>query len=151
MFESILTAAAVWREILHISEWTGLSIGVIVALAALVYLDPRLFKPALIAAGIVTIAYASVMYGDHVGRADVEAQWAAARAAAIKAEEARDRVVAQQLEQKYAPQLAMLDKQAKDNKDQANAYERKIMALMARSPAGSACQLGDAAERVRHR
>lgn len=150
MFEGILTAAAIWREILHISEWTGLGIGVIVALAALVYLDPRLLKPTLIAAGIVAIAYAGVMYGDHVGRADVEAQWADARAAAIKAQEARDRLAARQLEQTYAPQLAELEKQAKDNKDQADAYERKIMALLARTPAG-ACELGDAAERLRHK
>jgi hypothetical protein len=148
MLESMLTAAAVWREVLHISEWTGLSIGVVVALAGLVYLDPRLLKPALIAAGIIAIAYGCVMYGDHVGRADVQAQWAAERAAAVKAGEARDRLAELELDQKYAPQLAALAKQAQDNKDQADAYERKLAAL---SPAGSACQLGDAAQRVRHR
>src|SRR5580692_2974977 len=129
MYEGILTAASLWREILHVSEWTGLSIGMIVAIAALVYLDPRLLRPALIAAGVVAIAYAGVMYGDHVGRADVEAQWADSRAAAAKAAQAHDRLVGVELEQKYSPQLAALTKQARDNKDQADAYERKIMAL----------------------
>jgi hypothetical protein len=60
---------------------------------------------------LVGIGYAGLLYGDHVGRADVEAQWADARKAAIAAEQERDAMVEQQLEAEIsARRLAELQK-----------------------------------------
>lgn len=149
MLEAAGYALSAWRTVAHISEWTGLSIGALAVLAGLVYLDPRLLKPALIAAAVLAIAYAGVLYGDHTGRADVEAQWADARKAAIAAADERDTMTEQTLTATYAPQLATLEEQARANKERADAYERQILRLLAKDPAGPACELGAAADRVR--
>ncbi len=141
---------AAWREILHISEWTGLSVGALAAMAFIVYLDPRLLKPALIAGGVVAIAYFSMIYGDKVGRADVQAQWDAAREAAVKAQDRRDTSIDKTLQEKYAQALQALQSQ----KDRADANDEKVKFLQGSGkpkPVSASCQLGTAANRVRHK
>lgn len=89
MFQAIHIAAGVWHQVAKLSELTGLSVGVLAGLAGLVYLDPRLLKPALIAAAGAIAIYGSVLYGDRMGyvdgraagRAEIQRQWDAARAA----------------------------------------------------------------------
>ena len=147
MLDAIGVAFSAWRTVAHISEWTGLSIGALAVLAGLVYLDPRLLKPALIAAGVLTIGYAGILYGDAKGRADVEAHWADARKAAIAAAEERDAMAEQSLTEKFTPQLSALERESRDNKERADAYEHQI--LSAKDPAAGRCELGAAAERVR--
>lgn len=155
MFEGIAGLLAVWRTVLHVSGWTGLSVGALAAIALVVYLNPALLRPAIRAAVVIAVAYAGVLYGDATGRADVEAQWKDAREAAIAAEQERDAAIAEGLERKYAPQLEALKKQASTNKEQADGYEKKLLALMARSAAGgnraAGCELGDLADRLHQR
>jgi hypothetical protein len=151
MFEAVEQLAAGWRTIAHVSEWTGLSIGALAAIGALVFYDPRLLKPAIGAAVLVGIGYAGVLYGDHAGRADVEAQWADARKAAIAAGIERDQMAEQQLQAKFGPKLDELQRQAADNKRKADDYERKLLTAKVAdaSKPGAVCELGDAADRVR--
>jgi hypothetical protein len=152
MFEVLQAIAGAWRSIAHISEWTGLSIGALAAIAAVVYLDPRVLRPALVVAIVILLVYFGVLYGGHVGRADVEAQWADARKAAIAAASERDAMTERTLEQKYAPRLAALEKQAADNKARADGYESRIIGLLAKGTSSrGACALGAAADRVHAR
>lgn len=147
MFNAVIDAAASWRGILHVSEWTGLSLGALASIALLVYLDPRVLKPAILLAIGLLLLYGGTLYGDHTGRADVEAQWADAREAAIKADQERDTMIEQKLEAKYQPQLAALQKLADERNARAAANERKI-ATNSKAPARGACLLGAAANRV---
>ncbi len=154
MFEALEQLGAAWRTIAHVSEWTGLSIGALAAIGALVFYDPRLLKPAIGAAVLVGIGYAGVLYGDHAGRADVNAQWADARKAAISAADERDQMAEQTLQAKYGPRLDELQRQAGENKRKADDYERKLLAAKvaeAGKPSSSraVCELGDAADRMR--
>ncbi|MGY4295357.1 hypothetical protein ACVWXN_003452 [Bradyrhizobium sp. i1.4.4] len=156
MFEALEQAAAAWRTIAHVSEWTGLSVGALAVIGAFVAYNPRLLKPAIAAAVAVGIAYAGTLYGAGVGRAEIEAQWADARTAAIDAEHERDQMAEQQLQAKYGPRLAELQTQAADNKRKADDYERKLLAGMAKAAvaktggtkSGGACELGAAADRM---
>jgi hypothetical protein len=146
MFEGLQDLAAAWRTILHISEWSGLSVGALAAGAGLVYLRPALLKPVIFGAVGVGLLYLGVIHGDRVGRADVNAQWADARKAAIKADQERDAMIEQKLEAKYQPQLADLQKQADARKARAEANERKIASVSRGQP--GRCLLGAAADRV---
>jgi hypothetical protein len=150
MFDGISNVLAAWREVVHISEWTGLSIGALATIAFVVYLDPRILKPALVVAIVILLVYFGVLYGDKVGRADVNVQWADARAAAEIARKKRDAEIELKLEAKYQPQLEDLQKQADERKARADAYEAKIARLSKRQGA-VACLLGDAANRVRRK
>lgn len=153
MFEMLADAAAAWRTVVHVSEWSGLSIGALVAGAGLVYLLPAARKAAILGAILVVACWICLIHGDRVGRADVEAQWADARKAAIAADKERDAMIGAQLEATYKPKLAELQKQADERKAKADSYERKIVALLAKgpekAPAGNACLLGAAANRMR--
>lgn len=151
MFEALEQLGATWRTIAHVSEWTGLSIGALAAIGALVFYDPRLLKPAIGAAVLVGIGFAGVLYGDHIGRADVEAQWDDARKAAITAADERDQMAEQTLQARYGPRLDELQRQAGENKRKADEYERKLLAAMSKDAGGKvggACELGDAADRM---
>lgn len=150
MFEGLQDIVAAWRTIVHISEWSGLSIGALAAGAALFVYVPVMRRLVIRGAVLVLVGWVCLIHGDRVGRADVEAQWKDARAAAIAAEQERDTMVEQQLEGKYAPQLDALKKRAADNKVRADGYERKIIAMLANAgSAAHACELGDAADWVR--
>lgn len=150
MFEGLADIAAAWRTIAHISEWTGLSVGMLAGGVALFIYVPVARRLVIRGGVLVLVGWVCLIHGDRVGRADVEAQWADARQAAIAAEQERDQMVEQQLEGKYAPQLEALKKRAADNKVRADGYERNIIAMLAKpGDAPHACELGDAADRVR--
>ena len=152
MFEWLVTLGAAWRTVLHVSEWSGLSIGALAAGAALIYLVPASRKLVILAAIGVVIGWVCLLHGDRVGRADVEAQWADARRAAIAATADRDQLAELTLEAKYQPQLIDLQKQADARKAKADAYERQIITLLAKNQgARNVCELGLAADRMRHK
>jgi hypothetical protein len=148
MFEGLEDLAAAWRTIAHISEWTGLSVGMLAAGAGLVYLRPALLKPVILGAVGVGLLYLGIIHGDRVGRADVNAQWAHAKAKADAAQKQRDADIGRELEATYQPKLADLQKQSDERKARADVFETKISALLKRTPANS-CLLGAAADRVR--
>lgn len=144
----MLELFAAWREIVHISEWTGLSLGALAALAALAYFV-RIPLPTVIRAVVLIVAvYFSLITGETFGARDKQRQWDASRAAAAEASRKHDAEVTEQLAQKYNPELEQIQKQAQTNKDLADGYEKKIMALMAKKSATGACQLGDMAGRL---
>lgn len=155
MFEALETAASAWRTIVHVSEWSGLSIGLLAAGAALVAFVPIARKPVIKGAVLVIVGYVGLIYGDRVGSADVQAQWADARKAAIAAEKEREAMIEHKLEQTYGPKLADLQKQSAERKARSDRYERQIITLRAKQAAGTAparsCELGAAADRVQRR
>jgi len=113
MFEGLQDIAAAWRTILHVSEWSGLSIGALAAGALLIYLVPASRKLVILGAILVLVGWICLIHGDRVGRADVHAEWDAAKAAAAAAQAKRDADIGQELEAKYQPKLADLQKQAR--------------------------------------
>lgn len=157
MFETL----SAWREVGHLAEYTGLSVGMLAGCGALFLYVPgvRLFAcaGALLAAGFWFGSIRGEVGGHRDGKAEVQAQWDDAREAAIKADEDRDVMIGQQLEQKYGP----LREQAAADKARADDYASRIGTLT-RGGAGSpraaaiggakavaaavaACELGDAA------
>ena len=85
MFEVLGDIASGWRTILHISEWSGLSIGTL-AIGVFLFIYVPLARKAVILVAIgALISLVSVIHGDRVGSADVHAEWAEARKAAIAA------------------------------------------------------------------
>lgn len=154
MFEQIDILLAGWRTLLHLSEWSGLSIGVLAAIAVVIWLRPALLKPALLAAGLVAFGFSCVIYGDHAGRTDKQREWDAARVAAEAAAVRRDGEVAVTLEQTYLPRLKTLQAEADARKAQGDQYEAKILALIAagqpKGAAPAACLLGAVAGRLHH-
>lgn len=161
MFEILKDVAAAWRTIVHVSEWSGLSIGLLVVIVVLVYCVPSLRKAALIGAGVVFLGWLCVIHGDRVGRADVEAQWADARKAAIAADQDRDLLNELNLRSEYGSQLTTLERRAVDNKKRAEDAEHTSLGLLAKvaalrksggkpgGQAGGACKLGIASDRLR--
>jgi hypothetical protein len=148
MYEGLQDIASAWRTIVHVSEWSGLSIGALAAGAGLVYLRPALLKPVIAAGVVVGLCWICVIHGDRVGRADVEAQWADARKAAIETEAERKIMIEQQVDLRYQPMLAELKQQSDERKARADANERKLAVLSKGAPARNACELGAAADRV---
>lgn len=153
MFDGLLAFLSAWREILHISEWSGIGLGLLACIAAGVYFIGIPIGAAIRVAALVITAYVCLLIGDAVGARDKQKQWDAARAAAETAQVARDRLVEQQLEAKYRPQLEALQKQAQANKDAADGYQKKIVGMLAQPAggavkAGGACQLGSLAGRL---
>lgn len=136
MFEIL----AAWRTVLHISEWTGLSIGALAGAVALFIFVPTARQIAILAGAAVVIAYFAVVYGDTKGRADVKAQWDAAEVQAEQARVARDAQVAQEIEAKFAAAFA----------DDGKAKQDEIDTLKAVAAAGDSCPLGDAALQLRN-
>lgn len=153
MFEALQSALAVWRTVLHISEWSGLSIGALAGGAALVYYVPLARKFVVRGAVVVVVGWVCLIHGDRTGRVDLQAQWDAAKAAAEHAQQMRDAGIAFDLQRQYQPQLEALQQQSDERKARADAYEQKIVALLAKPPqpgaAADRCQLGVAAVRMR--
>lgn len=152
MFEALADVAAAWRTLLHISEWSGLSLGALVGGAALIYLVPASRKLVILGAVGVLIGYVCVIHGDRVGRSDLQKQWDDSRTKAEAAQKARDADVARDLERKYQPELAGLQRLADERKARSDAYEKQILSLLAKAPAGAGashtCELGAAADRM---
>lgn len=147
----MLEALAAWREVLHVSEWTGMSVGALAGLALLGYLAwpiaiVRYFV--LIGAFVIVTNYGTAIYVNHVSRADVMAQWNEAKAAAEEARKNRDATIAREIEAKYAPQIADQQKQVGELDAQVRDYEKQILAQLAGG--GGRCELGDDALRLRN-
>jgi hypothetical protein len=138
MFEAVSVAFQGWREVLHISEWTGISIGALGLLAFGAYMLPETRALAIRTAIVVAVGYVGLLYGDHTGRADVTAQWDAANAKAKAAAAAEDASAQKDLDAKYLQQQNdALQQQVKD-------YESKMVGV-----AGGTCQLGAGPLRLR--
>ena len=140
MLETLDGIAAAWREIAHISEFTGLSGGVLLGLAALFYCDPLARKLAIRTAVAVVAAYFLAIYAYHLGSADKKAQWDAANVAAAAARRDQDAANARKLQIDFPPAPAV---------DQVDPDEAKILADLSAAAVG-ACQLGSDALRLRH-
>ena len=130
------------HEVLRISAWTGLSAGAVVALGAVAWFVAPLRWLAISAALTVAAAYGGTLYGNHVGRADVQKAWEAANEHAASEATARDAAIATDLETKYAPLIEAAKKQAE-------TYEHQLLASKSSSAAG--CELGADALRLRRR
>jgi hypothetical protein len=138
-----------WREVAHVSEITGLSVGVLVALAALAWFVPLARRLAIEIAVVIVIAYVSGISCYHLASSDKQAQWAAADAAAAKIASAHDAAIGAAIEAKYMPQIASLQKQADQYQQQVASYERTIVGQKSAAASGN-CVLGAGALRLRH-
>jgi hypothetical protein len=145
MLDALSVAFQAWREVLHVSEWTGLSVGALAGLAAIAWFFPPARTLAIGAGIAVAVAYGALLYGNHTGRDDVLAEWTAANAKAAADAKARDDAAAAAAEQKYAPIIADLQAQADARDQQVSDYESKIVGL------SGACPLGEPPLRLRHR
>jgi hypothetical protein len=138
MFEMLDWLREAHQEILHLSELTGLSVGLILGLAAIAYFDPVIRKLVVRVGAGVLLAYVVVIYGYRLGASDIRTQWKAANLAAEAAAAARDILIQKQLEAKYPPASST----------QVDEDERKVLADLSAAP--GACQLGTDALRLRH-
>lgn len=120
MFEALSGIASAWREIVHVGELTGLSVGMVAGLAALAYFDPTLRKFAIRTAIVLILGYWAMLYAYHMGSADKQAEWKAANAAEAQREASRD---------KKAPQAADAETELKVLRDQINRDQEQINAL----------------------
>jgi len=134
---------AAWREIAHISEITGLSVGAIAALIAAAYLDPTIRKFAIRVIILLVIGYVSGIYLYHLGAKDKQAQWDEANAAAEKIAQAHDEALGASIKATYMGQLAALQKQSDENQQQVSEYERTLKSA-------APCVLGAGALQLRH-
>ena len=145
----MLEGFAAWRAMLHVSEWTGLSLGALAGLAALIWFVPLARQLAIVGMLLVFAAWIGLVHGEATGRADTQKQWDAEREAAIAAQQQRDAQIEQDLEAKYQPLLAELRKQSDERRAQGDQYETTIRRLAQNSHTAGGCQLGAAADRVR--
>jgi len=137
----------VLRELARLSEWTGLSAGMIAGCAALAWFIPTLRTLAIATAITVAAAYGGTLYGNYVGRADVTREWDKANAAAAAIAKAHDQAIAASIHAQYMPQLAALQKQSDQYQQQVKEYERTILGQ--KSKAAASCLLGASALRLR--
>lgn len=144
MFEALSALAQAWREIAHLSAITGLSVGLLAALIALVWFDPDLRGVAIKLGIAVAIAYGSVLFGYRLGAADVTAAWNAANLRAALEAKARDTAIAHELDTAFPPAPAATDEVTDDQKDTLAA----VAAAAAAAHAGP-CELGADALRLR--
>ena len=141
MFEIFDAITGAWDEIRHISEITGLSIGLLIAMALLIWCDPLARKLAIRIAVVVVAAYFLVLFAYHLGHADEKALRDAADARAAAARVEQDNSNEQKLQTDFPP--------PPKTADQVSPDEAKILADLA-AAAGSSCQLGSGALRLRH-
>jgi hypothetical protein len=148
MFEALRA----WREVGHLAEYLGLSVGMLAGMVALFLYVPLVRKLAIVGAIAAVALGIGLVRGEIVGhrdgKAEVQGQWDDARKAAIAADEERDRLIEQQLEAQYQPRLGELQAQAAAEKARADGYEAKGAVAKGHSAAAAACELGDAADRV---
>lgn len=141
MFD-LLHAQAVIREAGELAAWSGFAGIAVAAGVAVAWFVPILRGPAIAGALIVAAAYGGTLYGNHSGRAGVQAEWDAANAQAAAEAAARDAAIEQKLAaDNPAPTPAQ--------EQQANADEQKILAAL--SAAAAHCELGADALRLRQR
>jgi hypothetical protein len=140
MFETLASIAAAWREIAHVSEMTGLSIGLLVTLVVIVWLDPAIRGFAIKIAIVVVVAYVSGLYWYRVGASDVRAQWDAANVRAAEAAKTRDASISHTLDQEFPPPPAA---------DEVSQNENAILAAI-RAAGGGVCPIGAVPLRLRN-
>jgi hypothetical protein len=116
MLEILDSIGQVWREIAHVSELTGLSIGVLCVLAAVVWFDPDARKFAIRLGLFVIVGYVLAMASYGLGARDVRAEWNVANARAAADAKQRDTSAAANAGADAANQDAAL--QAQRAKDQ---------------------------------
>lgn len=124
MIEGLQAIGAAWSSILHIAEWSGLSLGALAAIAVVVYLEPRLLKPAIIAVIAIALVYGGTIYGDVTGRADEDAKLKIISAEA-------DARAAQAASEDEASRVSAIEQKAKEQHDQDLA---EIARLSANNP-----------------
>lgn len=120
MLEVLSGIASAWREILHVGELTGLSVGMIGGLGFLAWFDPTLRKFAIRTTIVLILGYWAMLYAYHMGTADKQAEWKAANAAEAQREASRD---------KQAPQVADAETELKVLREQMNRDREQVNAL----------------------
>ena len=128
---------ALFGEVAHLSEYTGISVGVLAALAGLVYLNPTLLKPAIGIAVAIVVGYATLIYGYHTGASDIRSQWDTANAVAARAAWQRDVDAQKQAEAVYTPIIKAREDMIAELDDEVEAYDKQLQA------ANDPCVLGD--------
>ena len=114
----------IWHQVAALSEWTGLSVGLLAGLAFLVWLNPALLRVAIAIAIPIASAYFGLLYGNHTGRVDgraeIQAKWDAQKTVEAKARAAeleRQRVEAEIQKARDDEMSAALEREAKDALD----------------------------------
>lgn len=137
MFDFLGGIFAPLREVLHLGAYSGVALGLLAGLVALVYFDP-LLRPWAIRIGIlVIVGYALVIFAYHSGASDVRAQWQAAEVRAAAAAQARDADTARATAEEYAPEIATRDEMIAKLNATVQAYETQL------SQSKSKCAVGN--------
>lgn len=90
MFDLLNRLAQLQHELEYLSALTSLSVGALIVIGLVIWLDPGLRKLAIRCAVLVVYSYGLAIWNFHAGAAVVRAQWSAADAAAAIARIARD-------------------------------------------------------------
>lgn len=75
MYDALQAIGDAWREVEHISEWTGMSIGMLLVCAGVIYAVPTWRGAAIHAAIVVVAGYMLAIWCYHVGASDRQAKW----------------------------------------------------------------------------
>jgi hypothetical protein len=116
--------AQAWREIAFVAGWSGISVGVLVGLCFLVYLDPLLRKVAIrIGIGVV-LGYLILIYGYRHGTDNKQAEWDAANARVAAQIKQRDADEASAAGADAATAISALQAGQKLDQEQVNALRK---------------------------
>lgn len=140
-----------WRWLEQISAMTGLSAAALAGRAAAAYFGWAISwvrNAVIIGAILVVTNYGTGLYEYHAGRADVQADWDAAKVAGETARKARDADIAKSIEDKYKPLILEQQQQVGTLDAQVRDYEKQMLAQLAAG--GGRCELGDDALRLRN-
>jgi hypothetical protein len=143
MLETLRGIAQAWREILHVSELTGLSVGALGVIAFVVWFDPDVRKLAIRFAVLVVYSYLVALFFLHLGAGDVRAEWANDNLRAAGESEARDVGADKTLATDFDPQIQA-------NRKQADSDDHQILADLS-AVAATNCELGPRPLRLRNR
>lgn len=138
-----------WRSVLHLAEWTGLSLSALAGCGFALYLGwqvPLFRRLVLLAAFGVVVLWAGLIHGGSVERRDMLAQQAAEKRAAELERKKRDADIEMAIRREYLPQLATLQRAADDREQQVQINEHQLMAQLG---AGPRCRISDDALRLR--
>lgn len=141
-----------WREVLHVSAWTGLSLGALAGLAALAWFGWQIAAVrsfVIVAAIAVVAAYLSALHAARVIHQADEAEWADRVTAAALAAKKQDADTEMRIRHEYLPQIAELQRAADDRQQKVDEYEKTL--AKAKVPKGGAgpARIGPDALRLR--